>query len=237
MGLFNMLKDVAAKKFEKATASPEHRPQRTPVPRGMHQGSVVEIADMMHALALADGSIIPAIDLSQQITAVGRYTLFGRSVFNCHLSDGKSFLRVVTKGDEILETALFVMRDEVLPANSEDWAFWLGTYDAKGLKEAGLIGWPSFQVDTDPPVVYARSWTPGDHGIKPVAYTETLVDINGETTRVNHEAMEYWRQLGTDVDTTEVIFVTAASCGNDAAVNVYVGIPLKDGDVKVLAVH
>lgn len=237
MGLFDMLKGVASKKLAKATESSEYKPQRTPVPNGMHQGSVVEISDVVHALARADGSIINDIDLSQQITSVGRYTLFGRSVFNCYLSDATSMLRVVTKGEQILEVALFVMRDEILPANSDEWAFWLGTYQGSKIKEHGLIGWPSFQVDTTPPTLYTRSWTPGDQGVEPVKYTETVVDLSGESTRVTHEAMEYWRQLGDDVNTTEMVFVTAAACGNDAAVNVYVGIPLKNEDIKILAVH
>jgi hypothetical protein len=237
MSLFRMLKRVAAKKLETAAQGKEHRPQRTPVPGGFHQGSVVEVPDLATALARADGSLINDLDHSQQITAVGRYTLFDRAVFNCHLADGASFIRLVTQDDRILESALFVMRDEIIPPTQEDWAFWLGTHYPDGSVEHGLIGWSLFQVDTDPPTVYNRSWAPGEHGVEPVAYTETITDLNGETVRIKHESMEYWRQLGDDPDAIEMIFVTAASSGSDASVDVYVGIPIKPLDFKVFAVN
>ncbi len=237
MSLFKMLKEVAAKKIEKAGQGNEHRSQRTPVPGGFHQGSVIEIPDLATALARADSSLIGDTDHSQQITAVGRYTLFDRSVFNCHLSDGVSFIRLVTQKDQILESALFVMRDEIVPASKEDWTFWLGSHQRGGQVEHGLIGWPQFQVDTDPPTMYNRSWAPGEHGVEPVAYTETITDLNGETSRIAHESMEYWRQLGDDPNAIEMILVTAASSGNDASVDVYVGIPIKTEDLKVFTVN
>lgn len=237
MSLFRTLKAVAAKKLETAKQGNEHRPQRIPVPGGFSQGSVVEIPDLATALARADGSLINDIDHSQQIVAVGRYTLFDRAVFNCHLADGASMIRLVTQKDRILESALFVMRDEIIPASSADWAFWLGTHRRGEPVEHGLIGWPQFQIDTAPPTMYSRSWAPGEHGVEPVAYTETITDLNGEILKVKHEAMEYWRQLGDDPNAIEMVLATAASSGNDASVDVYVGIPIKPGDLKVFAVN
>lgn len=252
MSLFTLIKNVAAAKFDRATAGPEHKPQRTLVPLGLHQGSAVQIPDLDIALAQADGSIIPSVNATQTITAVGRQSIFGMNVYHCYLSDGKSFLRVVAKNLEVQDVQLFVARDEVVPQSKEDWEFWLGRYQRQVIREndgemardpgrsvlieAGLIGWPQFQVDGPPAIQYNRAWNPGTEGIEPIEYNETIVDSMGESTRVKHEGMEYVRQIGGGENpTTELLLVSMASCGNDASVDIFVGIPLNIRDLKVLA--
>lgn len=243
MSLFKLIKNVAAKKLDKATANPEHKPERTPVPMQMHQGSAVQIPELDLALAEADGSILPKVETNQRITSVGTQTIFGQLVYNCYLADGTSFLRVVANRGEAREIYLCVARDEILPQSAQDWEFWLGRWgkdeNGKGrMEEFGLIGWPQFQIDGPPQIVYNRAWNPGDSGIQPVAYTETIVDMDGNQHRVKHEAMEYVRTVGGgDNPTKESLLVSLASCGNDASVDIFVGIPLTIRDLRIFAAN
>lgn len=243
MSLFTLIKNVAAKRLDKAMANQEHRPERTPVPMGMHQGSVVQVPELDLALAQADGSILPRVLGDQRIVSVGTQTIFGQQVYNCYLADGTSFLRVVANRNEAREIYLYVARDEILPQTSQDWEFWLGRWgkDEQGrarLEEAGLVGWPQFQIDGPPQIVYNRAWNPGDAGILPVAYTETIVDLDGTMHKVKHEAMEYVRTVGGgDNPTRESLLVSLASCGNDASVDIFVGIPLTIRDLRILAAN
>jgi hypothetical protein len=243
MGLFTLIKDVAAKKYDKLTASPEYKPERTPVPMGLHQGTMVELPELDLALAQADGSIMPSIDLTQQITAVGRQAVFGLNVYHAYLSDGSSFLRIIAKNNDVREIQLFTMRDEIIPAAKEDWEFWLGRWgkdsDGNGyMEEYGLIGWPQFQVDGPPQIVYNRAWTPSEAGIEPAQYSETIVAMDGTVNRVKHEACEYVRVIGTGTNpTNELLLVSLAQCGDDASVDIFIGIPLNIKDMKILAVN
>jgi hypothetical protein len=243
MSLFTLIKNVAAAKYDRLTASPEYKPERTPVPLKLHQGTMVELPELDLALAQADGSILPNVALKQQITAVGRQAIFGLNVYHAYLSDGISFLRIVAKGDDVREIHLFTARDEIIPGSKEDWEFWLGRWgkDDEGngrMEEYGLIGWPQFQVDGPPQIVYNRAWTPSDAGIEPVAYLETIVAMDGTNSWVKHEACEYVRVIGTGTNpTNESLLVSLAQCGNDASVDIFVGIPLNIKDMKILAVN
>lgn len=246
MGVFTLMRDVAKAKLDKLSQGNEPKIERTSVPLGLHQGSAVELPEVELALAQADGSILPQIVLNQTIIAVGSQTLFGKLVYNCYLSDGTSFLRVVTDKGEAKEVTLFTGRDEVHPSSQEDWEFWLGRYakDSTGewvrdpntgkgvIAEYGLIGWPQFQIDGPPVVVYNRAWNPSNEGTEPVEYTETVVFEDGRIVKVKHEAQEYVRQIGNIV---ESLFVTMAQSGNEASIDIFVGIPLTIKDIKVLA--
>ena len=121
------------------------------------------------------------------------------------------------------------------------WEFWLGRYQeaadgSSALVEAGLIGWPQFQVDGANPIVYNRAWGPSAVGIEPISYQETIVGLDGTRIVVNHEGMEYSRQLTAEPNGgVENLLVSLAQTENDASVNIYVGVALNVKDLKVLA--
>lgn len=215
--------------------------QSTPVgqdrndhPLDMHPGSLVTIPEIDLVLAESEGSILPKITGNQTVTAMGQYQLFGLDVFHSYLSQDGAFIRTVAKGDKVMECAIFVRRDRIEPQSEEDWAFWLGHYHDGDFAEAGLIGWPQFQVDDPEKIIYDRSWNPSVSGIKPITFMETVTHKSELREMVNHEAMEYSRRLSTDI--VETIFVTLAHSGNQASVDIYVGIPLNVNNLKVLAV-
>jgi hypothetical protein len=221
---------------------------RNKVPLGLHQASLVDLPDIDIALAQADGSVINPPTGQQIITAVGTYHKWGLDIFNCYLGDGRSYIQLVSKGGKLTEARLWCSRDEILPQSSEDWEFWLGSWqrDAQGdflrdklgqalRKEWGLIGWPQFRVDGPPAIMYNRAWSPGTDGVAPVAYTETILDAQGNTTTVKHEAMEYHRSLTDAADAvTESLLATMVQDSEGASVNLFIGIPLDHQNLKVL---
>ena len=240
MGLFAMIKNVTAARASAITAGAPVKPAHTAVPMGLHQGSAVELPALDLALAQADGSILPNVTEHQTITAVGKMRLFGLDVFHSYLADGTSFLRVVADGYTVKEVSLFTNRDEIIPATAEDWEFWLGKYQAtetgSALVEAGLIGWPQFQIDGAPPIIYNRTWSPFSEGIEPVSFQETIMGLDGTSFVVNHEGMEYSRNLTADANgTTESLLVSLAQTTDTASVNIYVGVSINVKELKVLA--
>ncbi len=246
MGLFEMIKAVTSAKVTTLVNGGPVRPPHTTVPLNLHQGSAIQLPELDLALAQADGSLLPNVTASQTIMAVGKMNIFGLDVYNSYLTDGTSFLQTVADGNNVKDVSLFTNKDEIIPSTKEDWEFWLGRYEATPdfyrnrnrpakLAEAGLIGWQQFQIDGTPPIVYNRIWAPSEIGIEPVAYTETIYGIDGSTIVVNHEGMEYSRQLGDQNSTTEYLLVSSANTENIAGVNIYIGIMLNINDLKVLA--
>lgn len=246
MGLLSILGHMARKKTEKDRNTAVIN--RSKVPFGMHQASLVDLPDIDIALAQADGSVIKPPLGQQVITAVGTYRKWNLDIFNCYLGDGRSYIQLIAKGGKVTEARLWCSRDEILPQSTEDWEFWLGSWqrDAQGnflrdslgkaiRKEWGLIGWPQFQVDGPPAIMYNRAWSPGADGMAPVAYTETILDAQGHVTTVNHEAMEYARRLTDAADAvTESLLATMVQDSEGASVNLFIGIPLDHQNLKVL---
>lgn len=246
MGLLSIMGHIARKRSEPVGNAAVI--DRSRVPLGMHQGSLVDLPDVDIALAQADGSIIRPPVGQQIVTAVGTYRKWNLEIFNCYLGDGLSYIQLITKDGKITEARLWCSRDEILPQTSEDWEFWLGSWqkDSNGdflrdklgnaiRREWGLIGWPQFQVDGPPAIMYNRAWSPGADGVAPVAYTETILDSKGHMTLVEHEAMEYARRLTDAADAvTESLLATMVQDPEGASVNVFIGIPLDHQNLKVL---
>ena len=63
-----------------------------------------------------------------------------------------------------------------------------------------------------------------------------MVGLNGKSFVIDHEGMEYNRQLTTDATSvTENLLVSVAQVDNSASINIYIGVPLNVKDLKVLA--
>lgn len=249
MGLLSIMSRIVQKRIDRGFNTPVV--VKTDAPLGMHQGSVVTLPDIDIALAQADGSIIKAPVGTQVVTAVGTYTLFGMTVFHAYLNDGISYIQLVTKGGPngpIQDARLWCTHQEILPQSVEDWEFWLGSYqkdmagqfihDAWGnpiRAEFGLIGWPQFQIDGPSVCLYDRTWSPAPEGIEPVEYNEAIVDSDGNTTVVNHEAMEYYRRLTDVLDSvTESLLASMLQQDGNSSVDIMIGIPLDHTNLNVL---
>lgn len=250
MGLLKILSAVAHKKLD---SSATVLVAKTPTPLNLHQGSVVKLPEVDLALAQVDGSIIKLPTGDQVVSAVGRYSLFGKSIYHVYLGDGSNYLQLVCTGTEqdpvVEEVRLWSNYAEVVPQTAQDWEFWLGSYqknsagefvrDENGNSlraETGLIGWTQFQIDGPPPVVYDRAWYSSAVGVDPVSYTETIVSSNTTVSRVKHEAMEYHRLLTSDANgTVESLLATTSQTSDEAGINIWVGIKLNAAELKVLA--
>ena len=249
MGLLSIMGSIARKKLDLGEDAPVV--SKTPTPAGLHQGSIFELPDVEIALAQADGSIIRPPSGAQVVSAVGTMRLFGLDIYNAYLTDGTSYVQLVTDGGpngKIVQARLWCSNAEVLPQTQQDWEWWLGSYqrDANGdfIRDAngvavradwGTIGWPQFQIDGPPAAVYNRTWSPGSEGIDPVTYTEVITDAAGAHTWVNHEAMEYHRTLNDMADSTnELVLVSVAQEPTSASVNVFVGLELHPQDLKII---
>lgn len=251
MGLLSIMSLIVQKRIDRGTTIPV---MKTPTPMGMHQGSIVELPDIDIALAQADSSIIKAPAGTQVITAVGSYKLFGIDVYHAYLNDGKSYIQLVSKGGPtglVQEARLWSNHQEIEPQSVEDWEFWIGNYqkDLNGQfrrdinsqpirNEFGLIGWPQFQIDGPPQLLYNRTWSPNSpEGMDPVEYNETITDGDGNSFRLKHEACEYYRYL-TEANDAVVESLLASMVQQDDGtgfIDIMIGIPLDHTNLKVLS--
>lgn len=249
MGILTIMAKLTAKRIAEGFNPTTATVVKTPTPLGMHQGSAITLPSLDIALAQADGSIFKEPIGIQLVSAVGQYTLFGMTVYNVYLNDGNAFVQLVVDASQKLQEArLFCNYQTVDMASLEDWEFWLGRYDkdaygelvrdANGIgivAEYGLIGWPSFQIDGEPPIVYNRTWFSSNDGVVPVEYLETVADSAGNTTLIKHEAMEYYRTLGDTISPLyETLIASMVQEEGKGSVDILIGIPLDINSIKVL---
>jgi Protein of unknown function (DUF2491) len=251
MGLLNILKTVVKNNTSLGYSKGTETIEKTLTPLGMHQGSVVTLSEIDTALAAADGSICLMPKGSQVVHAVGKYSLWGRDVYHCYFGSTGEFVQLITAADSqtVLQARYWHLRSEIQPITGEEWEFWLGSWqkdergefirDNKGVaikKEDGLIGFPQFQVDTVPAIVYDREWQAGSNAVDPVKFTETLLDASGHKHYIKHEAMEYSRKLSNDADSkVESLLASVVEDKGGASINIWIGIPLDYTAIKVLA--
>lgn len=247
MSLLNILKTVMKNNINRDQALPI---VKTPTPLGAYQGSVITLPEIDFALAEVDGGICESPAGTMVVTAVGKYQLFNMDVYHCYFGYKGQFLRLITDHNtmNVKEATYFHLRSEITPTTVEDWAFWLGSWqkDENGefirdnnghalKKEDGLIGYPQFQVDTNPPIIYNRDWNPSPTSIDPIKITETVVDVTGLTHYIKREAMEYVRNLSTDENSrTERLLAGVIKDDISAAICIFIGVPLDYTAIKVL---
>lgn len=248
MSLIKILKNIVQKKTTNEQSTTKII--KTPTPLNMHQGSIVTLSDVDIALAQADGSIIKTKpNPTYVVNAVGTYSLWGLSFYNCYLDEDNNYIRIaVDRSGKIVDASYWMLHTELYPQSVEEWEFWLGSWqkDINGKfvrdiatgktlrKDWGLIGWNQFQIDGPPQIVYNRHWSQGPEGVDPVLYTECIIDNTGQKTLVNYEGMEYFRRLTSAADSvTEYLFATMVEDGS--SINVLIGIQLDHQSLKVLA--
>ena len=223
MSFFNLLSAIAKKRL--ATAGP--KPVRDRVPLRLSQTSAVTFSIVPMVLADSAGALFGSQIAEQQtIVAVGRYTLFGISYIRAYLSqDTGAYIQFAVQGHNIIETRLFRPYDEVIPATTEDWAFWLDPTD-------GYIGYPIMQSkDQDGPQQYQRSWAPSDQRISPFETTEMIIDTEGSNTVVQHQMMQYARSLSDKLP--EHLLISAVATDDGMSVNLWLGIDIAEQDLTV----
>jgi hypothetical protein len=160
------------------------------------------------------------------VEAVGEVSTDGVRWQRLYLPGGQGFFQVhLDTEDRPDECRYFSLLDEIVPANADEWAFWLDAAE-------GAIGWPEFQ--TKDGKVYTRVWSQGDRRVAPRVLTETLTTTTG-TTRRERQAMLYAAPTGAEAPApvTEYMLVAAADQDGQAWVEVAAGIDVPVGMLQL----
>jgi len=142
----------------------------------------------------------------------------GRAFFQLHLGpDGRPD-----------ECRYFSVIDEVVPADPQEWGFWLDPAE-------GLIGWPSFQ--TKDGKLYGRVWAPGGTRIPPRQIEETRQHLD-RVDRRRLQAMLYGAPSGgaPPAPDTEYILVSAIEAEGQAWVEIDAGIDINPAALNLPSV-
>jgi hypothetical protein len=161
------------------------------------------LATVTHVGTLVDGSVT----LHRLYVATkGASSWVGGGFFQLHLDES----------GQPIECRYFSLLDEVTPADADEWGFWLDPNE-------GAIGWPDFKTKDEK--IYQRVWAPSPARVAPQVMTETLKDLNGQTTRT-HTAMLYGAPTGAadPAPQAEYILVAAVEAGGAASVQILAGI-------------
>ncbi|WP_200375214.1 DUF2491 family protein [Thiocystis violacea] len=141
--------------------------------------------------------------------------------YRLYVSGGDAFFQVhLDAHGRSDECRYFSRRDEVEPADADEWGVWLD-------RDEGLIGWPEFQ--TQDGRLYARLWSPGQARLEPYALRETLETADGAAVEPSRQqAMLYARATGAQPPApgTEYLLVAANEQGEGAWVSLHVGIDI-----------
>ena len=130
---------------------------------------------------------------------------------------------------KIIELRLYRPYKEIVPADTDEWAFWL--LDDPDPDKGGMIGCPVMQGDdTDGSIPYQRSWNPSGLRVQPYQVDENILDVQGNITRVRHTMMHYHRSL-TDPKLSEYMLVSAVERAGEASVCIWLGVDLDRSDL------
>ncbi|MGE5514477.1 MAG: DUF2491 family protein [Bacteroidota bacterium] len=155
------------------------------------------------------------------VAALGRLTS-GAIVFDrLYLPQDQGFFQLSGAS----ECRFFSSIDHFVPANADEWAFWLDNAE-------GLIGWPSFE--TKDGKVYGRLWQPGDRRVEPPRFTEQLTTLDGASVR-QLTATLYAAPTGVPAPApeTEYVLVAAVEAAGQAWVEVLAGIDVNAASLSL----
>lgn len=251
--LFKLFSAMAQKRW---TAATDHTPPpaRTLTPiADMTQRSAINISPIPVILAQGAKSLLKPLPEHHVIIAIGRLAYGGLGFFRVYLSQGDGaflHLAVGADGKTLLECRLYQPYHEVvplwasldaqkrgmLPGNALDeslnWEFWLR--DDPNPQIGGMIGCPSMPgKNEDGAILYQRSLASGMLGqrIAPLTASETLLDIEGHGTKLQHSLMGYGRALNETVN--EYLLVAAVESPAGASVNMWLGIDIDHTDLTL----
>ncbi|MEI8396993.1 MAG: DUF2491 family protein [Rhodospirillaceae bacterium] len=208
---FRLIKDMVVNKLGMA----ERRVPRGPL--GLSLGRAVTLEEA--PFILMDG----ALDMPYpggQCLVIGHGTLAvgGVEAHRYYLSGpgGKLAGMLQVVADE--ECRWFRPFDEIYPASSAEWAFWLDEAD-------GYIGYPEFDAKG---TLYQRAWNPGSTRIAPLQFSESVDRADGGHSIAEHSAMLYAREVnspGGPLWTYLLVSAVEAADGN-AWVDLMLGVDL-----------
>ncbi|CAK0750119.1 putative DUF2491 domain-containing protein [uncultured Gammaproteobacteria bacterium] len=193
---FRLIKDIVANKLG-FSQKPAARG-----PYGLSLGRLAEIE--ITPFILAEGLVDVASPGPQNlVVAHGVFVVGGVICHRYYLAERKGMLQVA----ENQECRFFRPLDEVYPASSQEWAFWLDDAD-------GYIGYPVFEAKGKS---YQRVWSPGQTRTAPLVFEEALEQADGSRSSEKHSAMLYARATGGQDEAGWEYLLVSAIEGNDGS--------------------
>jgi hypothetical protein len=191
-----------------------------------------------------------------KIAAYGRMPAEGNTIHRCYLEaeagDEESFLQAISGPDGVPiagELRLFRLFREMMPATPEEWSVWLPA-NPDDPNERYLVGYRQLDVPdaADPSRLqasYARLWPQGGpEQVAPIILEERLNadPFGADTAVVMHRVMLYGRALsrpesmppGTPLP-DELVWLQVSEYPDRAMVQLYAGLTLEPGDLRVVA--
>lgn len=165
-------------------------------------------------------------DTLVSVEAVGTLKGGGVTLHRLYLQGGRGFFQLHLGADGTPdECRWFSTLDEIQPADTEEWGFWLADAD-------GMIGYPQFQ--TKDGKLYNRQWAPSEARIRPVVFEETIADHRGSRSR-RLSAMLYAAPTGAadPAPATEYVLVAALEDMQQAWVEVRAGIDINPATLSL----
>lgn len=225
MNLSTLIAAMARKKFMPTPQAPQ--PVRSKAPLRASQGSAVSVELVPMILANSNGALFGDVPTDNSVVAVGTFALFDVHYYRIYLSGlNGGFLSIAMRGTVIVETRLYRVYTEVIPPNSEEWAFWLD--------ENGYIGEPvATALPADGSIAYARSWGGGDQHLAPFTPIELVIDSAGDFTRLHHIMMHYSRALTDKIAEHLLVSAIAEDSTIPSGVTLWFGIDIDPSEIKV----
>ena len=219
-------------------------------------GSVLFENEVPFTIAGGAGHLVekPAGGVAK-IAAWGRMPAEGNTIHRGYLdAEGgeESFLQAISgpDGQPIAgELRLFRLFREIMPATPEEWSVWLPA-DPDDPNERYLVGYRQLDVPdtadaTRIQASYARLWPQGGaEQVAPIVLEERLNadPFGSDTVVVMHRAMLYGRALPRPESLPpdmpppdELVWLQISEYPDRAMVQLYAGLALEPGDVRVVA--
>jgi len=189
-----------------------------------------------------------------KIAAYGRMAAEGNTIHRCYL-DGdageENFLQAITGSDGqpvAGELRLFRLFREIMPATPEEWSVWVPN-NPDDPNERYLVGYRQLDVPDAADASrlqtsYLRMWPQGGPDqVSPITLEERLYadPYGSDTVVVMHQAMLYGRALprpetmppGTPLP-DELVWLQVSEYPDRAMVQLYAGLTLEPGDVRIV---
>jgi hypothetical protein len=197
-----------------------------PSPLNLRIGCVVEF-DNSAFLAIEDSMQVVMPESAMVIEAYGSIDFGGGVIAHRFYDADGQLLEIITQvGENIEEVRFFVPFDSIYPESEEEWDFWIG--------DDGLIGYPTFM--TKEGTEYLRLWFQNSEDrVEPVDLEENIITpvFNDTSVCVDYHCMSYGRYIA-NTDRVEYLFVSFENTGNEASIELMLGVDISKTDIQVI---
>ena len=215
--------DSKVDRYHENKADKELKSMYTSGPLDITQGSMINLSQLLLADTTKDGMVIPKLESSYNVGAIGNVSALMSNISRVYLGDGdQTFIQFMmdTLGN-VQEAMIF---NKVLSTNPDDdgWEYLMGDDGMIGLYEA------SIKKDDGTDVVYNRAFDPyngKNPRVNPVPYKELIMCEDGTKISADGGFMLYTRAIA---DSTEYCLMQVTTVNGETSADVFVGVIIQD---------